>query len=136
MTYSNGYILILDQHSNHFRLIESLLDQTLPDHQRCRVYVADSFEQAVHRAAQMPPYLVILAGSNKSSWSQRLARRLRQAMNTAGVTIVALTDSDAPSWFHQEENPELDGFLVRPLTPDVLSSLVQSALAKQACWVS
>lgn len=135
MTHSNGYILVLDQHSNHFRLIESLLDQTLPDHQRCHVYVADSFEQAVHRAAQFPPYLIILAGGNQS-WSQTLVRRLRQAMNTAGVTIVALTDSNAPSWFYQEDNPELDGFLVRPLNPDVLTSLVQSAMAKQSCWAS
>jgi AmiR/NasT family two-component response regulator len=58
--------------------------------------------------------------------------QFRSLADTCGITIVALTDVHAPSWLRQEENPGLDGFLVKPLNRDILSSLVQSAWIRQA----
>ena len=57
-------------------------------------------------------------------------QRLRETVKPADVTIVALTESSESSWFPYEEHPSLDGFLVKPLSSDVLNSVVESALAK------
>ncbi|NJO42923.1 MAG: response regulator [Cyanobacteria bacterium CRU_2_1] len=93
--------------------------------------VASSADQAMAKAKQSPPSLIILSG-NQQDWSQTLISRLRTIANhSGGIMIVALTDSHAPSWLRQEENPGLDGFLVKPLNGDVLTSLVQSAWARQ-----
>ncbi len=97
---------------------------------RCSIEVVNSVEQAMVRVSQTPPYLVILTGS-RQNWSRTLVSQLRDHVNASNVTIVALTDVHAPSWQHQEENPGLDGFLVKPLSVDVLASLVQSAWARQ-----
>ncbi|MBD2059824.1 response regulator transcription factor [Oculatella sp. FACHB-28] len=91
---------------------------------------ASSIDQVVAKVSQMSPYLVILAGDGQN-WSQALVKDLRDAANTCETTIVALTDCNAPSWVHQEENPGFDGFLVKPISSDVLTSLVQSAWARQ-----
>lgn len=95
--------------------------------------VAHSMEQVVARVNQAVPSLVILAG-NDYEWSQVLVDKLRDSTGACGVTIVALSDCHAPHWLYQEHNPGLDGFLVKPLSGDVLISLVQSAWAKQACY--
>jgi DNA-binding NarL/FixJ family response regulator len=92
--------------------------------------VASSPDQAMARAVQAPPYLLILAGSQRS-WSKALVHDFRNIASTCGITIVALTDFHAPSWLRQDENPGVDGFLVKPLNRDVLVSLVQSAWARQ-----
>lgn len=127
MKASQGYILVVDQQSEDLQVVKSILSRL-----SCSVFIAESSEQAVAQARQADPYLVILSGNNPC-WSKALVCRLRQTINTNGVTIVALTDSSNPSWSHQEDHPGLDGFLVKPLSKDVLSSLVESAIVKQAC---
>lgn len=126
MTPTNGYVLVLDPYHCDAHGMGSLLAQL-----SCSVFVTESPEQAVAQAQQLPPYLVILAGDNQS-WSQPLVHQLRQTTQTTNVTIVALTDSAQPHWDHEEDNPGLDGFLVKPVSGDVLSSLIQSAQAKQS----
>ncbi|WNZ24658.1 response regulator [Leptolyngbya sp. NK1-12] len=125
MEQLQNYILILDQGSDDLQLIESLLG-----HLRCPLVVASSPEQAMARASQAPPYLLILTG-NQNQWPKSLVHQFRILADTSGITIVALTDVHAPSWLRQEDNPGLDGFLVKPLNRDILSSLVQSAWVRQ-----
>jgi CheY-like chemotaxis protein len=120
------YILILGEGSDDLQIIESLLG-----HLRCPIVVATSPEQAMARASQAPPYLLILIG-NQQDLSKPLLHQFRSLANTRGITIVALTDVHAPSWLRQEDNPGVDGFLVKPLNQDILSSLVQSAWVRQA----
>ena len=122
-----NYVLVLGKESDDLNALESLLNRL-----RCSVAIANSEDQAVARASQTLPYLVILDG-DRQNWSPRLVRELRQRANICGTTIVALTDFNAPRWLHQEDNPGIDGFLVKPINGDVLSSLVQSARAKQTC---
>lgn len=124
-TTTHGYILVLDTQRHPSQGVHSLLTQ-LP----CPVFIAGSAEQAVEQASQTAPYLVILIGDGQN-WCQSLVEQLRQSIDATGVTIVALTDSGNPHWDHQEDNPGLDGFLVNPLSGEVLTSLVESALAKQ-----
>jgi DNA-binding NarL/FixJ family response regulator len=119
------YILILDEGSDDLQIIESLLG-----HLRCPIVVAASPEQAMARARQAPPYLLILVG-NQQDWSKHLVHQFRGLADACGITIVALTDVHAPSWLRQEDNPGVDGFLVKPLNQDILSSLVHSAWVRQ-----
>jgi DNA-binding NarL/FixJ family response regulator len=95
------------------------------------VITVNTQDQAVVHASQAQPYLVILMG-NRLNRAQSFIDQLRKTVNNRCITIVALTDVHAPSWLHQEENPGFDGFLVKPISGDVLSSLVQSAWARQA----
>lgn len=95
------------------------------------VHVAISAEQAAEMAKQSAPCLVILVG-NDHNWLQDQVRALRRYPQTAQTTIVALTASNDPNWQRQEETPDLDGFLVKPLTGEVLNSLVQSAIIKRS----
>lgn len=120
-----SYILVLDQHPEDLQMLESLLKPL-----KSSVVIASSAAQAMDRISQAPPYLVILTGS-RQNWSHALVSQLREQANAAHLTIVALTDVHAPSWQHQEDNPGLDGFLVKPLSGDVVMSLVQSAWARQ-----
>jgi CheY-like chemotaxis protein len=122
----DGYILVLapdHQEIRHIHAIEG--DLPYP------VVVARSAEQAMTHLGQGKPCLVILVDHNGQSWPQTLVRHLRQTAPTAEMTIVALTDSTSPQWNHTEETPELDGFLVRPLSLDIVKSLVESAHARQ-----
>lgn len=126
MKPAHSYVLVLDQNSKDLQMLGGLLNQL-----RCPMVVASSADQAMAKAKQSPPSLIILSG-NQQDWSQTLISRLRTIANhSGGIMIVALTDSHAPSWLRQEENPGLDGFLVKPLNGDVLTSLVQSAWARQ-----
>lgn len=93
---------------------------------------ANSEDQAVARVSQAPPYLVILTG-DRQTWSHRLVHTLRNRAQAENITIVALTDCHSPSWLHQEENPGFDGFLVKPISGDILTSLVQSAWVRKTC---
>jgi DNA-binding NarL/FixJ family response regulator len=121
-------VLVLNQQPDDLQMLESLLECL-----RCPIVVASSAEQAMDRASQTHPYLVILVG-NCQTWSRTLVSQLRSINKPGNTTIVALTDCHAPSWLHQEDNPGLDGFLVKPLSGDVLISLIQSAWARQACY--
>lgn len=128
MSKKHSYILVLDTQRQELGGVHTLLTQL-----RCPVFIAGTAEQAVDKVRQLPPYLVILIGDGQN-WSQTLIRQLRQSGSSHSMTIVALTDSTSPRWGHQEDNPGLDGFLVKPLSGDVLTSLVESALAKQS-WI-
>jgi DNA-binding NarL/FixJ family response regulator len=95
------------------------------------VVIARSFDQALEEASQTPPYLIILSGGQQN-WTKALVQKLRNVSNSSDcVTIVALTDFQVSNWLSQEENPDLDGFLVNPLNSDILVSLVQSAWVRQ-----
>lgn len=127
MNASQEYILLLDQQCDDLQIVQSVLQKLC-----CSVFVANSIEQAVARIGQAAPYLVILSGDHQNS-AQSLVHRLRQTIQKSGVTIVALTESHNPSWIHEEDYSGIDGFLVKPLSGDVLTTLVQSAWAKQSC---
>jgi AmiR/NasT family two-component response regulator len=122
-----SYVLVFSQDSDHLQGLEFLMTQL-----RCTWVIAHSAAQAIAKISQAPPYLIILAG-NQQSWSKSLVNEFRRRSDVGKTTIVALTDSHAPSWLHQEENPGLDGFLVKPLNGDVFISVVQSAWARQTC---
>jgi AmiR/NasT family two-component response regulator len=121
-----NYILIYGHGTDDLQAIESLLG-----HLRCPLVVTHSVEQAMARATQAPPYLLILTGSQQS-WSKTLVNQFRSLADACGITIVALTEVHAPSWLRQEDNPGVDGFLVKPLNCDILSSVIQSAWIRQA----
>ena len=125
MEHLQNYILIFDQGSDDLQMLESLLR-----HLRCPLVVTSSLEQATARAEQAPPCLLILIG-NQQAWSKPLVNQFRGLADAHGITMVALTDVHAPSWLRQEDNPGLDGFLVKPLNRDILSSLIQSAWIRQ-----
>ncbi len=127
MKSTQSYVLVLDQGSDYLQGLEFLMTQL-----KCPVVVAHSATQAIARVSQTPPYLIILAG-NPKNWSRNLLSEFRQRVSARKTTIVALTDFHDPSWLHQEENPGLDGFLVKPLNGDVLISVVQSAWMRQTC---
>ncbi|MDX2230684.1 MAG: response regulator [Leptolyngbyaceae cyanobacterium bins.349] len=128
MDAAAGYILLLAKHPRQVRFLSTLLGCS-----SFAVQIACSEEQAVVQATERPPFLVILAGDHLS-WSQGLLRDLRTRATANPIMLVALTDFHDPSWVHQEENPGFDGFLVSPISSEVLSSLVQSAYTRQACF--
>ncbi|MFH7242761.1 MAG: hypothetical protein ACHWZW_07905 [Spirulina sp.] len=122
----DGYILVLASDHQEIRNIHAI-EADLP----YPVVVARSVEQAMTQLGQGNPCLVILIDPSDPSWPQTLVRHLRQNSPADNVTIVALTDSASPQWNHTEDTPELDGFLVRPLSLDIVKSLVESAHARQ-----
>ncbi|WAL58107.1 response regulator [Thermocoleostomius sinensis] len=126
MNRLSSYVLVLDQDSRNLQSLGSLLTQL-----QCPVVIARSFDQALEEASQTPPYLIILSGGQQN-WTKALVQKLRNVSNSSDcVTIVALTDFQVSNWLSQEENPDLDGFLVNPLNSDILVSLVQSAWVRQ-----
>jgi CheY-like chemotaxis protein len=127
MKSSHRYVLVLDSDSDTLQRLESILRWI-----HCPMATASSLEQAIAKINDVLPSLIILSGS-QTKWSKSLLHKLRpgQQDTMPDVMIVALTDSHATSWVKQEENPGFDGFLVKPLSPDVVSSLVQSAWARQ-----
>ncbi|WP_416673950.1 response regulator [Egbenema bharatensis] len=125
MKQTQRYVLVLGQDARTLQMLGSLLDQL-----KYPMVVADSLEQAMVRASQTPPLMIILSGHQ--NWTQPLIKRLRNVANSSNkITIVALTEFHSPSWLHQDENPGVDGFLVKPIQSDVLFSLLQSAWARQ-----
>lgn len=127
MKLSTSYVLVFDQQSDDLRTLEMLLQPL-----KCSVIVTNSVDQITAIVSQTHPSLVILVG-NDQHCSQALANRLRSMEQMAKATIVALTDFHAPRWLHLEENSVLDGFLVKPLSEEILTSLVQSAWVRQTC---
>ncbi len=123
---SHNYVLVLEQNSEDLQRLELLFHRL-----SCSMVVTNSAAQAVATASQVPPYLIILSGS-QSAWSESLIHQFRNIADACDGTILALTDSHAPSWQRQEDNPGFDGFLVKPLHGDVLVSLLQSALARKS----
>jgi DNA-binding NarL/FixJ family response regulator len=127
MNAASNYILLLAKHPRQVRILMSLL--------RCSPYsveLACSEEQAVFQTRERTPFLVILTGDHQH-WSQGLLNELRARASARHITLIALTDFHAPSWIYQEENPGFDGFLVNPISSEVLVSLVQSAHTRQRC---
>ena len=106
-----------------------MMVQSLSNQVEGSIFVAYSADQAVARIEQSIPYLVILSGTHQN-WSPAFVDRLRETVKPLGTTIVALTQSDEPNWPLQEEHPGIDGFLVEPISHDVLHLLVKSAVAK------
>jgi CheY-like chemotaxis protein len=100
-------------------------------HSSYSVAIASSEVQAMEQISQQP-FLVILAGDHRH-WSETLLRTLRYHADVHAMTLVALTDFHAPSWIYQEENPGFDGFLVNPISQEILLSLVESAHTRQMC---
>jgi len=130
MQSSSGDILLLAKQHRELHVLASLLR-----HSSYSVTSASSEEQALAQMTHQPPFLIILAGAHQN-WSQALLKELRLYASNYRATFVALTDFHAPRWMHQEENPGFDGFLVYPLSHEVLSSLVQSAHTRQAVCVA
>ncbi len=125
MKQTQRYVLVLGQDPRTLQMLGSLLNQL-----KYPMVVADSLDQAMLRASQAPPLMIILSGHQ--NWTQTLIKKLRNVANSSNkITIVALTEFHSPSWLHQDENPGVDGFLVKPLESDVLFSLLQSAWARQ-----
>ncbi len=122
---SHSYVLVVNQQPEDSQVLEQILS-----HLNCQVKIATSREQALRLVGQTTPYLVILT-EDQPQGTQGLVLDLRaRGHTTETMTVVALTDICALSWMHQEETPGLDGLLVRPVSPDILSSLVHSACAR------
>ncbi|MGA7934206.1 MAG: hypothetical protein WCA35_11715 [Kovacikia sp.] len=127
MQLASDYILLLAKRPYKVRMLASLLRRS-----SYTVTIASTEDQAIRHTAHHPPFLIVLAG-NHGNWSQPLLHELRTRANIHNITLVALTDFHAPSWIHQEENPGFDGFLVTPISNEILLSLVQSAHTRQVC---
>jgi AmiR/NasT family two-component response regulator len=127
MQSPSDYILVLAHQPQSVSPLALMLE-----HCRYLVAIAQSEEQVAAHTIQRPPFLIILAGDYQD-WSKGLMRKLRAYANAHRVTLIALTDAYAASWIDQEENPGFDGFLVNPLSRDIIFSLVQSAHTRQNC---
>lgn len=119
-------ILLLAKQPREVHVLASLLRYS-----SYSVTSASAEEQALAQIACQPPFLIILAGDHQT-WSHAFLKDLRTYASTHRTTLVALTDFHAPRWMHQDENPGFDGFLVYPLSSEVLLSLIQSAHTRQA----
>jgi AmiR/NasT family two-component response regulator len=126
MKLSRDYVLVLNE-----RKSSSSKPELSNLSHRYTFVIATSVEHAVEEAQQKNPCLVILMGENPS-WFEHQVRALRQANQMPPMTIVALTESGSPQWQSANRTFDLDGFLVQPLTDDILLSLVQSAVIKQS----
>jgi DNA-binding NarL/FixJ family response regulator len=125
MVVQPSYILLLAPHLEELHGLQSLLEQM-----RYAVEIAYSADQAIAKVRQSPPCLVIL---QEHPYLHTLIHQLRAIADAERITLVVVTECNSPSWFYQEQNPGIDGFLVKPLSPEVLSSLIQSASARQYC---
>jgi AmiR/NasT family two-component response regulator len=126
MKLSQDYVLVLDERQRQLRQSDfPIISDRFP------FVIATSAEHAVEQARQATPCLVILVGEDHT-WFKDQVRALRRSLTTPAMTIVALTESTSPRWQSEQETIELDGFLVKPLTDDILTSLVQSAIIKQS----
>ena len=126
MKLPQDYVLVLDEQQQSAQ--SSDLDHLSSQYS---FVVASSAEHAVKQAQQVDPCLVILVGEDHH-WFEDQVKVLRQSSTRPSMTIVALTESASPNWQASKETMELDGFLVKPLTDDILVSLVQSAIIKQS----
>ncbi|NET51598.1 MAG: hypothetical protein F6K09_23675 [Merismopedia sp. SIO2A8] len=127
MTNAPDYILVLEQQPSHDPQGLALLQMVW----RSPLVVAHSTAQVLDSIRDIPPCLVILIG-NHTRWPSQFSRQLRTEANSLGCTILALTDAAAPSWPDQSDTSIFDGFLVKPLTSDVLTSVLQTAQARRS----
>lgn len=148
MNYSPGYVLVIGQSAHN--LTDRLPDNfqgnlrgslqsvaadpnALSQSLHCPVVVTDSAEQAVAKAQEHHPHLVILSGNASKDWSPQIVQAIRQSVQPEEVVIVSLSKSSEFSWMPESSSSEIDGFFVEPLSVDVLSALNQSAIAKKEC---
>ncbi|MEM9215482.1 MAG: hypothetical protein AAGD25_14200 [Cyanobacteria bacterium P01_F01_bin.150] len=124
---SSDYVLVLEQKPSQ----DSCLLSMLLDIWRSPLVVASSTTQVLDRMRYLSPSLVILIG-NHESWPNQFSYQLRQEANVLGCTILALTDAASPSWPKQEDGSIFDGFLVKPLSSDVLTSVLETAQARRS----
>jgi AmiR/NasT family two-component response regulator len=127
MKRSRSYVLIFEYQSDDLHVLQTLLERMC-----CPFMVTNSTSHMLQAVREAPPCLLILAGGHQH-WSTGLIHQLRSVAGIGASTIVALTDIHAPSWPRHDENPGIDGFLVKPLEPEVLTTLVQSARVRQTC---
>ncbi|MCU0549907.1 MAG: hypothetical protein MUC48_11220 [Leptolyngbya sp. Prado105] len=125
MVFPSTYILLLAPQLEELDGLESLLQQMALD-----VEIVNTADQALAKVSQKPPCLIILQEHLRS---QSLIHQLRRIGHADRTTLVIVTETDSPSWLHQEQHPDVDGFLVKPLSPDVIFSLIHSASARQYC---
>ena len=126
VTVDSGYILVVDpQHREIPAFPPTRLDLDYP------VFVVNSTEQAMGRLNQGFPCLIILIIDDGQEWLRSSIEQLREMTDVRAMTIVALTDATSPEWQYDEDMPDVDGFLVKPLSLDILKSLVASATARQ-----
>lgn len=128
MHLRSSYILLLAKQPHMLDVLTALLKQ-----RSYSVAVTLTEEQALEHIQKSPPFLIVVVG-DRHTWSHSLLSQLRTHANAHQITLVALTDAHAPSWIYQEDNPGFDGFLVSPISSEILSSLVESAQTRQL-WV-
>jgi DNA-binding NarL/FixJ family response regulator len=125
MVFPSTYILLLAPQLEELDGLEALLRQVALD-----VEIVDTADQALAKVSQKLPCLIILQEHLRS---EAVIQQLRRMTNADRTTLVIVTETDSPSWLHQEQHPDVDGFLVKPLSTDVLFSLIHSASARQYC---
>ncbi|WP_448560760.1 hypothetical protein [Trichothermofontia sp.] len=123
-----SYILVLGQSAEDCQWLYGLP----PERLQCSVMVVSSLEEAVQQVNQAVPCLLILAGG-QSVWHTSIVQRFRSLTNDCGMTIVVVSESHAPRWTRQDNSMGIDGYLVKPITGEILNSLIQSAWARQVC---
>jgi len=126
MESSQDYILVVGRPYK-----ELVAAKAIAQALNCAVVAVASPQQAVAKAQLNPPYLVILLGDERQTWAPQIAREIRQSVEPERIVIVALTTSSEPSWQLKENSAEIDGFFVKPISPDVMSTLRDSAIAKK-----
>ncbi|WP_448571709.1 hypothetical protein [Trichothermofontia sp.] len=123
-----SYILVLGQSAEDFQWLYGLPEGMV----QCSVIMVSSLEDAVKHVNHAVPCLLILA-SGQSVWHTSIVERFRNLTDDCGMTIVVVSESHAPRWSRQEHNLGVDGYLVKPITGEILNSLIQSAWARQVC---
>lgn len=149
MNYLPGYILVIGSpptHAKSTRLGRDDVAQhditqnsaaSIAKALRCPVFIAETFEEAIAKATTDHPYLILLSGNSRQTWSPQLIRQLRQSVEPSGVMIVALTPSSDLNWHLKSEITEIteitdiDGCFIEPMSFDVLSALNESAIAQK-----
>ncbi len=124
----HSYILVVSQSSEDCQWLYGLPLERL----QCAVMVVSSLEDAVQQIHRAVPCLLILA-SGQSVWHTSIVQRFRSLTNDCGMTIVVVSESHAPRWSRQDHSLGIDGYLVKPITGEILNSLIQSAWARQVC---
>lgn len=126
MKFPQDYVLVLDEQQR-----QMFAPDFLSTSDQYPFVIVSSVEHAVKQAREVSPCLVILVGEDRN-WFQHQVRTLRHSSQAPAMTIVALAESASSTWQDSKEDLQLDGFLVKPLSDDILTSLVQSAIVKQS----
>ena len=118
-------VLVIDLQLDDLLVLQTLLRQL-----HYPSVVACTAHQALRYAQYLSPSLMILANQTPQ-WTESYLQRLRTITGHQHATLLLLGDQHDPHWLPMEDNPGLDGFLVKPLSYDVLASVMESTLAKQ-----